>query len=306
MTEADALADTVADAVADTVADASAAADAFEADLARELLAARDRRETVRPPTQRTGEFGLDRAYRVGAALDRSLQQEGYGLLGCKVGFTNRAIWPEFGLDEPILAPIYARTMRVARPVAEVSLAKFRAPMIEVEVVFGIEPEGGAPNSEAPNGGSPDGDAPTGGRPGWIALGFEIVDCHYPDWHLTPADSVADFGLHGALIVGGPVNRDVPDFDERVARLDRLEVSLLRNETLVARGRGSDVLGHPLEALEVVPRLWPRFCDAGIPEHGLVVSTGTLTPLEPLSPGDMWRVEAKGVDLPGLSIILTD
>jgi len=282
---------TEADAVADAVTDTAAAADAFEADLARDLLAARDRRETIRPPTQSSEEFGLDRAYRVGAALDRRLRERGYGLLGCKVGFTNRAIWPRFGLDEPILGPIYARTLRLARPVAEVSLAAFRAPMIEVEVVFGIEPEP---------------DAPNGGRPSWIALGFEIVDCHYPDWHLTPADSVADFGLHGALIVGRPVNREMPDFDERVARLDRLEVRLLRNETLAARGRGSDVLGHPLEALKVVPRLWPRFGGAGIPEHGLVVSTGTMTPLEPLSAREMWRVEAKGVDLPGLEIVLTD
>ena len=303
MTEADTAADTAADTGADT--------DAFEADLARDLLAARDRRDTIPPPTQSTGEFGLDRAYRVGAALDRSLRQQGYGLLGCKVGFTNRKIWPRFGLDEPILAPIYARTLRLARPVAEVSLAKFRAPMIEVEVVFGLEPagdapEGDAPNGDGPSGDGPNGDAPLGRRPSWISLGFEIVDCHYPDWHLTPADSVADFGLHGALIVGRPVNRDVPDFDERVARLDQLEVRLLRHETPVARGRGSDVLGHPLEALEVVPRLWPRFSDAGIPEHGLVVSTGTMTPLQPLSPGEMWRVEAQGVDLPGLTIMLTD
>ena len=291
MTEADPVADTVADPMADPVADTSAAAKAFEADLARDLLAARDRRETIRPPTQRTGEFGLDRAYRVAADLDRRLRQREYGLLGCKVGFTNRAIWPRLGLDEPILAPIYARTLRLARPVAEISLATFCAPMIEVEVIFGIEPER---------------DAPDGGRPSWIALGFEIVDCHYPDWRLTPADSVADFGLHGALIVGRPINRRVQDFDERVARLDRLEVRLLRNETLVARGRGSDVLGHPLEALEVVPRLWPRFGEAGIPESGMVVSTGTMTPLEPLSPREVWRVEAKGADLPGLEIVLTD
>lgn len=281
---------------ADTVTDTAAAADAFEADLARDLLAARDRRETIRPPTQSSEEFGLDRAYRVGAVLDRRLRERGYGLLGCKVGFTNRAIWPRFGLDEPILGPIYAQTLRVARPVTEVSLATFCAPMIEVEVVFGLESDGDAA----------DGDAPNGGRPIWVALGFEIVDCHYPDWHLTPADSVADFGLHGALVVGRPVNRDVPDFDKLVGGLDRLEVRLLRNETLVARGRGSDVLGHPLEALKVVPRLWPRFSDAGIPAHGLVVSTGTMTPLEPLSPGEVWRVEANGVDLPGLNLVLTD
>ncbi|MDE2878122.1 hypothetical protein [Candidatus Palauibacter soopunensis] len=286
---------TEADAVARTAAD-TAAANAREADLVRDLLSARDERETIQPPTLRHEGFSLDDAYRIGAALDRRLRERGYRPAGCKVGFTNKAIWPRFGLDEPILAPIYARTLRLARPAAEVSLATFRAPMIEVEVVFGIEPGGDARRGEAPN----------GGRPSWIALGFEIVDCHYPDWHLTPADSVADFGLHGALIVGRPVTREVPDFDERVARLDRLEVRLLRNEALVARGRGSDVLGHPREALEVVPRLWPRFSGAGIPAHGLLVSTGTMTPLEPLSAPDVWRVEASGVDLPGLRIALTD
>lgn len=286
---------TEADAVARTAAD-TAAANAREADLVRDLLSARDERRMTQPPTLRHEGFSLDDAYRIGAALDRRLRERGYRPAGCKVGFTNKAIWPRFGLDEPILAPVYDRTLRRAAPKADVSLARFHAPRIEVEVVFGIEPTRGAP----------EGDAPNGGRPSWIALGFEVVDCHYPDWHLTPADSVADFGLHGALIVGPAVPRHVPDFDERVARLDRLEVRLLRNETLVARGRGSDVLGHPLEALEVVPRLWPRFCDTGIPPRGLIVSTGTMTPLQPLSARDVWRVEAKGVDLPGLKIVLTD
>ena len=31
-----------------------------------------------------------------------------------------------------------------------------------------------------------------------------------------------------------------------------------------------------------------------------------MTPLAPLAPGERWRVEADGVDLPGLQLILTD
>ena len=268
--------------------DESAATAPFEADLARDLLSARDGRGTTKPPTERAEGFGLDQAYRVGAALDRRLRRRGYQRSGCKVGFTNRAIWPRFGLDEPILAPVYDRTLRLSRPMAEIPVGMFRAPMIEVEVVFGFAEEGADE-----------------GRPDWIALGFEIVDCHYPEWHLTPADSVADFGLHGALVVGRPVNLRHPGFEERVARLDELEVRLFRNETPVARGRGSDVLGHPLAALEVVPRLLPRFAGPEDPPFGGVVSTGTMTALEPLSPGEQWRVEAAGVDLPGLHMVLT-
>ena len=269
--------------------DESAAATArFEADLTRDLMSARDGRGTTQPPTTRAEGFGLDQAYRVGAALDRRLQRRGYHPIGCKVGFTNRAIWPRFGLDEPILAPVYDRTLRLARPMAEIPIGMFRAPMIEVEVVFGLAQEG---EDE--------------GRPEWISLGFEIVDCHYPEWHLTPADSVADFGLHGVLVVGRPVNVRHPGFEERVARLDELEVRLFRNESPAARGRGSDVLGHPLAALDFVPRLLPRFAGPEDPPPGGVVSTGTMTALEPLSPGERWRVEAAGVDLPGMEIVLT-
>ena len=90
-----------------------------------------------------------------------------------------------------------------------------------------------------------------------------------------------------------------------MARLDDLEVRLFRNETPVARGRGSDVLGHPLAALDFVPRLLPRFAGPEDPPPGGVVSTGTMTALEPLSPGERWRVEAAGVDLPGMEIVLT-
>jgi len=39
----------------------------------------------------------------------------------------------------------------------------------------------------------------------WIALGFEIIDCPFPDWKFQPADFVASMGLHRALIVGDPM-----------------------------------------------------------------------------------------------------
>jgi 2-oxo-3-hexenedioate decarboxylase len=39
----------------------------------------------------------------------------------------------------------------------------------------------------------------------WIAAGFEVVHCHFQDWHFTLADATADFGLHGALVIGTPL-----------------------------------------------------------------------------------------------------
>ena len=281
-----------------------------EADLVQALLEARDRRHGTPPPTRQVAGLDLEGAYRVGAALDRRLRGRGYRRAGWKVGFTNKTIWPRFGLTEPILGPVYEQTLRMAAPdgmdapdapVAELSLAGFCAPRIEVEVVFGVEAEGGARDW---------------GRPAWMAIGFEVVDCHY-GWELTPADSVADFALHGALVVGPRVHRAAPGFAEAVEHLDQLEVRLSRNDEPVAEGRGSAVLGHPRAALGFVPRLRSNFenpphspservVSAGTMTAERVVSTGTMTALAPLSPGERWRVEAHGVELPGLGLVLTD
>ena len=259
-----------------------------EADLVRALLAARDRRSTTPPPTRQVTGLDLDGAYRVGAALERHLRERGYRRAGWKVGFTNRTVWPRFGLSEPILGPVYEQTLTRAVPAAELSLAGFCAPRIEVEVVFGAEAGEGAPDWS---------------RPAWMAIGFEVVDCHY-GWDLTPADSVADFALHGALVVGPRVHRAAPGFAEGLERLDRLEVRLFRNDEPVAEGRGSAVLGHPRAALEVVPRLRSNYEAPRRSSGEHVVSTGTMTALAPLAAGEHWRVETHGVDLPGLELVL--
>ena len=259
-----------------------------EADLVQTMLAARDRRTATPPPTGQVAGLDLEGAYRVGAALDRRLRARGHRRAGWKVGFTNRAVWPRFGITEPILGPVYEQTLWAAAPAAELSLAGFHAPRIEVEVVFGFDAGGSAPDWD---------------RPAWVAIGFEVVDCHY-GWQLTPADSVADFALHGALVVGPRVHRAAAGFAEAVEGLDQLEVRLFRNDEVVAEGRGSAVLGHPCAALEFVPRLRSNFEDPPDPSAEHVVSTGTMTPLAPLAPGEHWRVEARGVDLPGPELVL--
>ncbi|MCQ9191790.1 hypothetical protein LXF07_25105, partial [Escherichia coli] len=39
---------------------------------------------------------------------------------------------------------------------------------------------------------------------GWVALGYEIVQSIYPDWKFAASDTVAAFGLHGAMLIGEP------------------------------------------------------------------------------------------------------
>ena len=67
---------------------------------------------------------------------------------------------------------------------------------------------------------------------GWAALGYEIVDCHYPGWALTPPDMVADFGCHAALIIGTRRRTTV----EQVLALSGLTITLRCDDEDVATG----------------------------------------------------------------------
>jgi 2-oxo-3-hexenedioate decarboxylase len=59
----------------------------------------------------------------------------------------------------------------------------------------------------------------------WIAHGFEIVQSIYPGWKFTAADTVAAFGLHGALLIGQPSSVG-SDHAAWLAALSRFEITL--------------------------------------------------------------------------------
>jgi 2-oxo-3-hexenedioate decarboxylase len=63
----------------------------------------------------------------------------------------------------------------------------------------------------------------------WIALGFEIIDCVYQDWKFQPADFVASYGLHAALIVGAPMAVDATNSPALAESLASFKLQLLRN-----------------------------------------------------------------------------
>jgi 2-oxo-3-hexenedioate decarboxylase len=73
--------------------------------------------------------------------------------------------------------------------------------------------------------------APTaeiGAAIGWTAAGFEIVQCHYPRWEMTPADAIGDAGVHAILVVGERVDMDPAG----AAALADVDVELMRAKRL--------------------------------------------------------------------------
>jgi len=262
--------------------------------LARELLDAAEEGICIDPPSRRIRGFDMAAGYAVARRILAMRQGRGDALVGRKIGFTNRNIWAEYGVDSPIWAPVYAATLHRARTrPATHCLGATVAPRIEPEIALGLRSGVNATPTDA---------ASVLECVAWIAPAFEIVDCHYPDWHFSVADAIADQSFHSALILGTPVPLDRMPRDDWVERLATAEVRLARDGTEMDRGVGANALGHPALALAFLARTLERF--PGFPPlgPGEIVSTGTLTAALPVTRGETWSMRFEGLPLEPLAL----
>jgi len=265
--------------------------------LVATLLAARDNAEFAAPPSSQDESFDMMEAYAIAHTHVTVLTERGYQPAGRKIGFTNTALWESLGLATPIWGQMYEQTVRHAdNNTATFSLQGLVAPRIEPEIVFKLR-SALAPENDEPS--------EILGAIEWFALGFEIVHCHYPEWRFKPADGVADFGLHGALIVGSPQVVQHEQAAHLADQLRDLQAVLARDGETVAEGSGANVLGHPLLALRELNMLLQTQPNSLPLGQGEVVTTGTLTTALPLTAGTTWTARVSGVELPTLTLTLT-
>jgi 2-keto-4-pentenoate hydratase len=231
-----------------------------------------------------------EQSYAAARALHEARVREGWRPLGRKVGFTNRNIWPRYGVYEPIWGTVYDRTLLRAKDGScSVSLEGLAQPRIEPEICFGLR---AAPRSSA--------SAELLDSIEWVAHSIEIVQCDQPGWKTSLEHSTAFNGLHGRLIVGAPVA--VTEVQDLEVRLPGLEMILKKGAAVVDRGTGEIVLGSPLAALGHLVGLLARQPQAPPLAAGEIVSTGTLTDAHPVAPGETWSTEIRGLPLPGLRV----
>ena len=260
-------------------------------DLAGALLEARDGARRLALPSAADAAFDVPAAYRIADEIRRRRIARGERPLGYKIGFTNRGIWPRYGVYGPMWGPVWDTTVtQLAGTEHTASLAGLVQPRLEPEIMFGLR------------------QAPRAGMSApelvdcieWVAHGFEIVHTHFDDWRFQAADTVADFALHGRLLVGPKVPID--RFGEPQAELAALDVELSRDGSVVETGNASIVLDGPLDALRIwveamhaQPMRWPIVA-------GDIVSTGTITDAWPLEPGQTWQTRLSDPRLAGLTL----
>lgn len=258
---------------------------------AAELLAAYDTATCVPLFSSRDSGFSMADAFVVSDHARALRLARGERPVGYKIGFTNRSIWPLYGVHEPIWGPVWnTTTMQLDGSVCDVSLAGLAQPRLEPEIVFAF--------ASAPRAGMSEEELST--CIAWVAHGFEIVHTHFEGWRFKAADTVADFALHGRLFIGPQV--PVGRFASLGPELAALTIELARDGETVDRGTGSVVLDGPLNAL----RLWVDAMAEQTPAWpilaGDVVTTGTLTDAWPLVPGQAWETRLSDARLSGLRL----
>jgi len=265
--------------------------------LARELFSAYKTGGMIEiPPSARPG-FDLNTAYNVEAKLKQFREAAGHKAIGRKVGYANKAMWRLLKLETLVWAHMYDDTVHYAEGnSATLTVVHPRSLKIEPEIVFGLK--------EPVTGDGPDADSALASAD-WVALGFEVIDCPFPEWKFQPSDFVASFGLHAALVVGERIKVRPDLVPTLMDELARFKLRMAKSGEIVEEGSGRNSLKSPALCLaELGGAISRRF-----PSHplsaGEVVSSGTLTAGHTTAKDDLWTAEVEGISLPSLTLRLT-
>lgn len=206
----------------------------------------------------------MDEAYRVQAEIARRAG----GYRGWKAGSLTPEARAAAGIDRPTGARLL--TPFVHDGPARLSHARFVVPTLECEIAFematDLPPRTAAYTLDE-----------VIAAIGAMRLAIEVADSRLPPAPPTPLN-VADAGANGAFVIG-PAVRSWRSMDRGA-----IEAVLAVNGREAARGAGAKILGDPLRAIVLFANNPPPH-GPGL-RAGDIVTTGSLTGMTPVAPGD--------------------
>lgn len=206
----------------------------------------------------------LAAAYRIQAELARRAG----GQAGWKVGAVDPAARAALGIDRPTAARLLPHFHHAAP--ARLSHRRFLTPAVECELAFEL-------GADLPARAAPYAPGEIMAAIAQMRLAIEVADSRLPP-ERSLAMNLADAMGNGAFVVGPPV-RSWRSMDRGA-----IAVALRINGATVATGLGAKVLGDPLRAVTLLADHPPP----GSPglRRGEIVTTGSLTGMDPVAPGD--------------------
>lgn len=174
--------------------------------------------------------------YAIQRQLHGELQAAGLGpCSGHKIGCTTPVMQAYLGIDHPCAGEVFRATVLEAG--AEMSLQNFRRVGVECEIAVRL-------GADLPGRSGGHGRDSVAAAVDCVMAGIELVDDRYVDYRGLPvALLIADDFFNAGVVLGLPVN------DWRGLDLAELEGVMTIDGLETGRGRGADILGHPLNAL---------------------------------------------------------
>lgn len=245
------------------------------------LYEAHQARAPFGPMPQPYAPTNIDEAEAVQEALQQLRVATHGAVAGYKIALTTPVIRQLLGVNAPVAGAILAKT-RYDSP-ATVRWADYVHLGIECEIAFQVRRE--LPATQGPYSRDAVADAV-----GAVMAAFELIDDRHADYatfaaHLLPF--IADNAWNAGIVLGAPVT------GWHTLDLAAVHGTLSINGSVVGEGRGSAVMGHPLEALTWLVNACAQRGKSLSP--GLIVTTGSFISPQFVQPGDAARLTVEGL-----------
>lgn len=217
-----------------------------------------------------------DEAYAVQQDLHRLLSDAGHGCItGRKIGCTTPVMQKYLGIPNPCAGAIFDST--VARERGLYSAGDFLTIGVECEIairlVTDLIPDANGHVSRAA----------AAAAIGTCMAAIEVVEDRYVSYPVLDTPTlIADDFFNAGCVLGKESDGFPPE------RLDTVTGLMEINGEEVGRGRGTDVLGHPLEPLRWLAAASAQWHDPL--RAGEFVLLGSLVQTNWLQPGDVVRI----------------
>ncbi|WP_240421280.1 2-keto-4-pentenoate hydratase [Paenibacillus periandrae] len=235
-------------------------------DLARFLADAEVEKREVLKITNDHPELTVEKAYEIQEQLVQLKLEEGYQIVGPKMGFTSQAKMKQMNVNEPIYGYIFDYMVVNGQ---EISMQDFIHPKVEAEVAFILGKDIEGPGMTG---------AQVLAATEYVVPALEIIDSRYENFNFTLPDVIADNASSSKVVFGSRIKR--PDELE----LDLLGVTLSINGQIKDLGAGAAVVGHPANSVAMLANMLAR---KGLKlKAGQIILTGGITGAVVLNVGD--------------------
>jgi 2-oxo-3-hexenedioate decarboxylase len=244
-------------------------------DIARSLINAEIEKKEVLKITNAHPDMDVDSAYGVQEQLVQMKLEEGYRILGPKMGLTSQAKMKQMNVNEPIYGYIFDYMVVNGQ---ELSMSDLIHPKVEAEIalILGKDIEGPGVTG-----------AQVLAATEYVVPALEIIDSRYQNFQFTLPDVIADNASSSRVVFGSTIKR--PDDLE----LDLVGVTLSINGQIKDLGAGAAVVGHPANSVAMLANMLSR---KGLKlKAGQVILTGGITGAILLNVGDSVSAKYDGL-----------